>query len=236
MSWGDDLAAWWLAEVVADPAYREVVVPLALDLLGPQAGERYLDLGCGEGQVMRAVARGGGLVFGCDGSLSLARVAATAGPVVVARLPDLSWVADGALDGAYVVLVVEHLAEFRGMFEAAAGAVRRGGVLVMVSNHPAYTAPGSAPVLDPEDGEVLWRWGPYLEEGSSEVPAGRGTVTFHHRPLGELLSGAAEAGWCLERLVEVGVGDEQAAVDPLLAAQRHIPRLLGARWRRRATG
>lgn len=236
MTWGEDLAAWWLDEVVSDPAYREVVVPLALGVIAPRAGERYLDLGCGEGQVMRVVARSGALVIGCDGSPALAKRAAAAGPVVVGRLPDLSWVADGSLDGAYAVLVVEHLAGFGDLLRAAARAVRPGGMLAVVANHPAYTAPGSAPVLDPEDGEILWRWGPYLEEGSSGVPAGRGSVTFHHRPLGHLLSAAADAGWCLERLVEHGVGEAQAASDPLLSAQRHIPRLLAARWRRTGRG
>jgi hypothetical protein len=87
--------------------------------------------------------------------------------------------------------------------------------------------------LDPTDGEVLWRWGPYLDEGASEVPAGDGAVTFHHRPVSRLLSAAAGAGWCLERLEELGVGEVQAAGDPLLDAQRHIPRLLAARWLRK---
>jgi hypothetical protein len=106
-------------------------------------------------------------------------------------------------------------------------------VLALVANHPAYTAPGSGPLVDPDDGEVLWRWGPYMEAGCSEEPAGAGTVVFHHRSLSRLLTEAAAAGWCLERLVEHGVGERRAAADPLLAAQRQIPRLLAARWVRR---
>jgi hypothetical protein len=110
--------------------------------------------------------------------------------------------------------------------------VRPGGVLALVANHPAYTAPGSGPLVDTEDGEVLWRWGPYMEEGSSEEPAGGGSVVFHHRSLGVLLTTAAGAGWRLERLVEHGVGEQRAAEDPLLAAQQQIPRLLAVRWLR----
>ena len=97
-------------------------------------------------------------------------------------------------------------------------------------NHPAYTSPGAGPVIDTADDEVLWRWGPYLEPGSSSEPAGESRVVFHHRPLGELLSAAADAGWWLQRMIERGVGERQAAADPLLARQRHIPRLLGVRW------
>jgi hypothetical protein len=52
LSW-TDLTSWWLDEIATDPAYEEVVTPLLLDVLEPQAGKLYLDLGCGEGRVMR---------------------------------------------------------------------------------------------------------------------------------------------------------------------------------------
>jgi hypothetical protein len=179
---------------------------------------------------MRRVRESGARVVGCDGSPVLAGRAGRSGPVVVARLPDLDWIRPGALDGAYATLVLEHLEDLRVLFGAVAAAVRAGGVLAAVLNHPAFTSPGSGPFIDPEDGEPLWRWGPYLEAGSSSEPAGEGSVVFHHRPLGELLTNAAAAGWSLQRLVEQGVGPERAEADPLLGRQRHIPRLLGVRW------
>jgi len=229
-AWDDALADWWVDEVAADPVYAEEVVPLALGVLDPSPGALYLELGCGEGEVMRAIAGRGGRVLGCDLSERLARRAAETGPVALCRLPDLSWVRAGSLDGACAVLVLEHLEEAGPLFAEAARTVRPGGALALVANHPAYTAPGSGPLVDPDDGEVLWRWGPYLEAGSSEEPAGEGSVVFHHRSLGVLLTAAASAGWCLERLVEHGVGDRRAAADSLLGAQRQIPRLLAARW------
>jgi SAM-dependent methyltransferase len=232
-AWNDAVADWWVREVSADPVYAQEVVPLALGVLDPIPGRLYLELGCGEGEVMRAVATRGARILGCDLSERLARRAAASGPVAVCRLPDLSWVCDGTLDGACAVLVLEHLEEVGPLFAEAARIVRPGGVLALVANHPAYTAPGSGPLVDTDDGEVLWRWGPYMEEGSSEEPAGEGSVVFHHRSLGVLLTTAASAGWCLQRLVEHGVGEERAGADPLLAAQRQIPRLLAVRWVRR---
>lgn len=228
--WDDALADWWVEEIQADPVYAREVVPLAVEMVAPVSGGLYLDLGCGEGEVMRAIAAAGGATVGCDLSEPLARRAASTGPVAVCRLPDLGWLRGGVVDGACAVLVLEHLADAAPLFREAARVVRPGGSLVLIANHPAYTAPGSGPLIDPEDGEVLWRWGPYLEEGCSEEPAGEGWVVFHHRSLGLLLTAAAEAGWCLQRLVEQGVGEERAAEDPLLAAQRHIPRFLAARW------
>jgi len=228
--WGDDLAGWWIGEVEGDPTYAEQVIPLACDLIGPSAGKRWLDLGCGEGQMMRALAGSGVFVVGCDISGGLASRASEDGAVVVARLPDLDWLQDGAVDGAFAVLVLEHLDEVEPLFGACARVVRGGGGLVSVLNHPAMTAPGSAPVFDPNDREILWRWGDYFGSGSTCEPAGRGQVTFHHRSVELLLNGAARAGWSLVRMIEQGVGDAQAERDPLLALQHNIPRLLGVRW------
>ncbi|MEE9184253.1 MAG: hypothetical protein V3U39_07200, partial [Acidimicrobiia bacterium] len=55
---------WWSAEITNDPAYREEVLPLLLRVLSPIEGHRYLDMGCGEGQGMRAVREAGGTVVG----------------------------------------------------------------------------------------------------------------------------------------------------------------------------
>ncbi len=225
------LAGWWSSEVRGDPAYGEDVLPLLAETLAPAAGGRYLDLGCGEGQGMRVVASLGARPLGCDVSAGLLSAAREAGPAVRCRLPDLGWLRPGAVDGAYAVLVIEHLPDAGALFAAARRVVRDGGVLALVSNHPAYTAPGSGPFVDPADGEVLWRWGPYLVPGRSEEPAGEATVTFQHRPLGHVLTDAARAGWSLEWLAERPVGAAAAERDPLLAAQRYIPRLLAARWR-----
>jgi len=233
VTWGDELAGWWIGEVEGDPAYAEEVVPVACDLIDPRPGQRWLDLGCGEGQMMRALALRDISLVGCDVSSTLAGRALADGPTVVAELPDLDWLQDGSVDGAYAVLVLEHLDDLAPLFAACARVVRPGGGLAAVLNHPVMTAPGSAPVFDPDDGEILWRWGDYLGKGSTSEPAGGGQVTFHHRSLESLLNAAAGAGWSLVRMAERGVGDGQAGRDPLLALQRSVPRLLGIRWERR---
>jgi len=225
------LARWWMREVADDPAYLEEVLPLLVDLLDPQPGNGYLDAGCGEGRVMRAVVEAGARAIGCDLNLALLRRAQAEGPVVGCRLPNLAWIRPGVFDGAYASLVVEHLVDLASFFAALAEVVRSGGPLALVVNHPLFTAPESGPVVDWTDGEVFWRWGAYLADGSTEEPAGQSRVTFYHRPLATLLNAAADAGWSLERTVERGV--PPSTEDPLLASQVHIPRLLGVRWTRR---
>jgi len=233
VTWNDDLAAWWIGEVASDPAYVEQVIPLAMGLIEAAPDQCWLDLGCGEGQMMRALSAAGVRVVGCDVSSSLAARAAIDGDAVVARLPDLDWLGEATVEGAYAVLVLEHLDEIDGLFAACARVVRPGGGMAVVLNHPVMTAEGSTPVVDPDDGEVLWRWGDYFGAGSTSEPAVGGEVIFHHRSMAVLLNAASAAGWSLVRVEERGVGEAQADRDPLLAMQRSIPRLLGVRWERR---
>lgn len=217
-------AGWWLAEV-EDPIYRSDVVPL-LDRLVDGIAGTLVDLGCGEGQVM---ARYPGRVIGCDISRDLLRRAALRGPVVRAELPDLRWLQTDSIDGAYMVLVIEHL-ETLAIMEAAARVVRPGGALVLVMNHPAFTAAGSGPIVDESDGEVLWRWGDYFNAGRTVMPTPSGGVAFYHRPLARVLNTAAAAGWMLADFLETGLSKTALATEPGYVGQEQMPRLLGARW------
>jgi hypothetical protein len=82
------------------------------------------------------------------------------------------------------------------------------------------------------DGEVLWRWGSYLVDGSSVQPAGDGRVVFHHRSMARLLSAAAASGWALQELEEAALGPAAIVREPGYAGQEGIPRFLAVRWLR----
>ena len=223
----NDIADWWVEEAGTDPAYPFDVHPLLNELVDGIEG-RVLDLGCGEGQGMAEV---GGDVIGIDLSESLAARASARGSVIVAELPDLSFLREGSVDGAFSVYLVDLIEDDATFFRSCARAIRPGGHLVVVMNHPAYTAPGAAPLMD-ADGEVLWRWGAYFEKGSALEHVGPRDVRFFHRPIGALLSNAADAGWSLERLVERGLSEDIVRRVPGYEGQEGIPRLIGIRWRR----
>ncbi|HSM43612.1 MAG TPA: class I SAM-dependent methyltransferase [Acidimicrobiia bacterium] len=217
MSWSQ-LFEWWLGEVAGDPAYEEVVTPLLLEVLRPEEGLRYLDVGCGEGRVMRVVGGRGATVTGLDLSYELV---SHAGSGVVADLIAMP-LRDDWFDGVYSVLTLEHVEDHGAFFSEAARVIKPGGVLALVINHPTWTAPGSTPISD-SDGEVLWRPGDYFSKGSSEVPAGESAVTFHHRSMAVLLNAAADAGWGLDQMIEQPHHEFED--------QAGIPRLLACRWR-----
>lgn len=224
----DDVAEWWLGAVADDPTQSADTLGLLAELLDGTSG-RALDLGCGDGQAMRVL---GSPVVGTDLSYRLLSRASNSGPVVQARLPDLSWVRSGSIDRAVGVGIVDMLDDAAGFFESAALAVRPAGHLIVVMNHPVASAPGSEPLVDPA-GEILWRWGDYLSAGSTPQPAAHRTVELFHRPLGELLTAAAGAGWSLERMIERGPSPAAIEYDPGFRGQRHIPHMLGVRWTRR---
>lgn len=225
MTWDDAHTPWWLEELAGDPSYERDVDPLLGSLIPVADAGLLLDIGCGEG---RSLGRFGRTV-GVDLLPSLARIAVTRGPVVICDASVALPFGDATFAGAYAVLVLEHLIDPFRLVAEMARVVRTGGWCVVVHNHPVLTAPDSGPVVDTGDGEVLWRWGSYLGGGHTDEPAGAGTVRFHHRPVGVLLSGFADSGWALERFVETPLGEME---DPLFYAQRHVPRLFGARWRR----
>lgn len=223
----DEVAGWWIGEVDTDPMYRDEVYPLVFGLLGHVDGP-VLDAGCGEGQGMRLYQ---GKAIGCDQADALLSRARTAGPVVQCRLPGLGWARSAAFAAAYSVFVLDLVADAAGFFAEVARVVRQGGALVALVNHPVFTAPGAGPFLD-DDGETLWRWGAYFEDGTQQEPAGSGVVTFHHRPLGRLLSVAASAGWALEAMEERGLSAAVVERHPGYAGQEPVPRTLAVRWRR----
>lgn len=221
MTWSD-LTEWWLDEIATDPAYDEVVTPMLLDVLSPKAGMSYLDLGCGEGRVMRTLASAGARPVGVEMNLDLARRAGTSGPIAAGSLPDLGFFRADSFDGAVCVLVIEHVEDHGRLFAEVARVVKPGGVFGLVMNHPYWTAPGSSPISYPGD-ELLWRPGSYFERGTLLEPAGDQEIQFHHRTTGDIVEAASSAGWSLERLIE--------APHHELVDQAGILRLLACRWR-----
>ena len=223
----DQIAEWWVETVRDDPRDSTDLLELLDDLISGTGG-LTLDLGCGEGQVMRHL---GAPIVGTDVSDRLLTVAADAGPVVRAGLPALGWVRPRSFDRAVCVGVVEMVEDHCRLFTEVSTAVKTGGHLLVVMNHPVSTVPESEPLVD-EAGEILWRWGEYLEPGRLAQYVDGHEVALYHRSMGALLEAAAMAGWRLERLIERGLSARTVARFPELEGQERIPNILGCRWSR----
>lgn len=227
MTGWESAADWWIRLVLDDPIFASDVLPLVDWATGDRRG-LWLDVGCGTGRGMHALA---GDWIGCDGSATLLAQAEAGLRLVQCALPDLSWLRAGVLSGALAVLVLEHVESLDELFAELHRVVAPGGTLATVMNHPAFTAEGAGPVVDLDDGEVLWRWGRYFEPHTVTL-SGTRDVVFHHRPLDAIITTAADAGWALAAMREAGLSQEATSAVPGYAGQEALPRLVGLRWNR----
>ena len=216
MTWSE-LSEWWLAEIEEDPAYATVVTPMLLDVVRPEPGRTYLDLGCGEGRVMRSVT--GAAAHGVDLTRPCSR-AATSGPVVVGRLPDLGFIRDDSYDGAFVFWPSS-------TSRTKDGSLRRphGPYGPAESSHSINTLIG--PLRSYSDHRCrrgdLVAAGRLLLTGDHAGTGGREACAVPSSNTAIILESAAAVGWSLERFVE--------APHHELVDQMGIPRLLACRWR-----
>lgn len=101
----------------------------------PAAAGRWLDLGCGQGELLdRAAARGlrGGM--GLDFARGNASAVAAAGrPALVADLTRPLPLATASLDGATLVEVIEHIVNAEALLAELARVIRPGGWLVLTT-------------------------------------------------------------------------------------------------------
>lgn len=227
----DDHAQWWMDKFTdgADPEYEEQIIPLAVSEL--TGYRRVVDIGCGEGQISRALAAVGCEVLGVDPTelhLEVARVRG-GGPRYEQGWADSLPVEDGVLDGAVACLVFEHIDDLNGALGEVARVLRPGGRFCFFLNHPLLQTPGSGwiddHVLDPP--EQYWRVGPYLSEMATweEVEPGV-TVRFVHRPLNRYVNGLVDAGFRLDRMMEPSPPPGFVARAPEYPLANTIPRLL----------
>lgn len=204
----DALAPWWLATFSngADVEYELQILPLVAGASG--GARRLLDVGTGEGQLARRIARQEPLpelVVGIDpasGQVENAHRQGGGALYLRGRGEKLPF-ADGSFDGVVCCLVIEHADDGDRFLVELARVLAPRGRLVLVVNHPVLQGPGSGLVDDHILGEHYWRVGPYLPEQAvvEEVDPGV-PVRFSHRPISRYVNPLCEAGLVLTRMEE----------------------------------
>ncbi len=224
-------AGWWQREFTdgADPEYQEQILPLVADLI---AGfDKIIDVGCGEGQVARALPTNPSHVVGVDPSW--AQISEAADRSVGELYAQASAIAlpfkSETFDAAVACLVFEHITEMGNAIREVARVLKPEGRFIFLLNHPLLQTPDSGWVEDytSDPPAQYWRIGPYLveQETVEEVELGV-RIPFVHRPLSVYLNSLAESGFTLERMLEPGPPEEFLKRADAYRAARHIPRLL----------
>jgi len=203
----EGLAAWWTEHYTggADREYEEQLIPLLAAELG--GCSTVVDIGCGDGQVARAIAAGGATVIGVDPTVGLLATAASRGGGVHYSFgtADALPLAASSCDGAVLCLVLEHLDDLAAAVAEVGRVVRPGGRCGVLLNHPVTQSPGSGLIEDHlvEPPERFWRIGAYLVSSSDDEQVARGvTIRFHHRPLSAYVNAFAAADLLVERMLE----------------------------------
>ena len=237
----DEHARWWVDGFTdgADPEYVHQIIPLAVEELAGYG--KVLDVGCGDGQIARAIAAGGADVLGVDPTrlhIETARERA-GGPRYelgsASKLP----VADESMDAVVACLVFEHIDEVDVAIAEVARVLRPGGRFAFFLNHPLLQTPGSGWIddhmVDPP--EQYWRIGPYLVETESIEEVEPGVhIRFVHRPLSRYVNALSANGLQLERMLEPSPPQEFLDRAPGYQLAHTVPRLLYLRTTKKSHG
>jgi 23S rRNA-/tRNA-specific pseudouridylate synthase/SAM-dependent methyltransferase len=165
-SW-DHVAEWYddLIEERKSDHHEKVIVPGVLRLLDVTAGQRVLDVACGQGAFCRQLAGMGVEAVGIDAATRLIEAARkwskeTSG--VLFEVADATTLAArdlGEFDSATCIMALMNMEPLAPVFAGIAAKLRAGGRFVGVILHPAFRAPG----------QTAWGW----DEGGDGVTKGR---------------------------------------------------------------
>jgi SAM-dependent methyltransferase len=196
---------WWQRRFTegADPEYEEQILPLVESHL--RKARRVLDVGCGEGQVARCIARGGADVVGLDPTPSQIREAHNRGGpprFVQASAKQLPF-RGCTFEAVVLCLALEHIEPFEPAIHEIARVLAPGGQFLLLLVHPLLQAPGSGWVDDEGSDEQYWRVGSYLPDHFviDEVDPGI-HLPFYHRSLSRYVHAMGEVGLLIEDMVE----------------------------------
>lgn len=234
-------ATWWQDGFTegADPEYTEQILPILADLAG--SGTRILEIGTGEGQVLRYLEdrRERELMVGIDPTPEqIERAVARGGPQLYLRsgannLP----FSDAAFDTVIACLVFEHIDDLEAALREVSRVLVDGGRFHFLLNHPLFQTPDSGWIDDQVFEEQYWRIGRYLQERHTVEEVEKDVfIPFVHRPLSRYLNCARGASLRLETMLEPAPPQGFLDLAPEYYQARFVPRLLVLEFSREPRG
>lgn len=211
--WGS--VAQWYDELVGDTGseyHREVVLPGTLRLLALRAGEKAVDVACGQGVLCRALHERGVNVTGVDASQELIRTARQrSGDAIRYQLGDardLSFLPPNDFAAVACVLSIQNLHPIQPVFAGIQRLLIPGGRLVMVMMHPCFRGPKETSWGWDEQNQVQYRRvNRYLLPRKAPIVTHPGsdaqqyTWTFH-KPVEAYVKALRQAGLLIDAIEE----------------------------------
>ncbi len=228
-------------------------MPAILRLLQVQAGERILDIACGNGLTSRRLADLGAQVTAFDFSANLIAYAQERSQDYAGRIQyhlidatdetALLTLGEAAFDAALCNMALFDMAEIQPLLSALGRLLRPGGRFVFSVVHPCFNNNDMALVAELEDqaGQAVTRyavkvWGyrtPSMRFGAA-IFGQPEPQPYFHRPLQDLLAACFKTGFVLDGLEEPAFPpDHPPGRNPLGWSGKYseIPPVLAARLR-----
>ncbi|HEV3041537.1 MAG TPA: class I SAM-dependent methyltransferase [Candidatus Angelobacter sp.] len=252
-SWDTNAEFWDERMGEGNDFFNMLVWPAVEKLLYPVAGERMLDVACGNGLTSRRLAKAGARVTAFDFSEAMIDHAKKRGglPEIDYRIVDVTNrealldLGARAFDGALCNMAIMDIARIDTLMSALASLLRPNGRFVFSVLHPCFNNPATVQMGELEDraGDFVTTYSikvsryltPFTQVGLAMV----GQPVPHpyfHRPLSELFAPAFEAGLVLDALEERAFPAENTGGFTPLSWNgnfKEIPPALVARMRRK---
>jgi 2-polyprenyl-3-methyl-5-hydroxy-6-metoxy-1,4-benzoquinol methylase len=215
-------APFWDERMGEGNSFHKILIePTQERLLNVCAGQRILDLACGNGQFARRLGRLGARVLGMDISermIERARARTTEPDDRIefqvldcTRADALLSLGESQFDAAVCTMALMDMAAIQPLFTALSKLLKAGGCLVFSVLHPCFNSGRVVQIREREDvaGQVVDRYAvrvseyihPFTHQGVAMI--GQPVPQYYfHRPLSLLLHPAFEAGFVLDGLVE----------------------------------
>lgn len=250
----DTNAEFWDARMAEGNDFFNVLLwPAVERLLKPAAGERLLDVACGNGLTSRRLAQAQANVTAIDFSEAMIDVARkkSSASIIDYRVLDatgreaLLQLGPSCFDGALCNMALMDMADIHPLMNALASLLRPDGRFVFSVMHPCFNNPGTVQVGEMEDraGSLVTTYSVkvsrYLTPFTQRGLAMHGQPVPHpyfHRPLSALLAPAFEAGLVMDAMEERAFPPHNAGGTTPLSWNGHfseIPPALVVRLRKR---
>ena len=208
------MASWYDGMVGGSGSryHRFVALPATLGLLEPQAGERILDLGAGQGVLAPSISKAGATYTGVDLSPRLVKQARRRhderGTFLVGdarRLEGLRGLKAESFDAGVFLLSLQDMDPLDEVIASAGWALKPKARLVLFMVHPCFRVPrGSGWGFDEARKLRYRRVDRYLTPAAVPMKAHKGGSTrSFHRPLQSYVEALTKEGFTVDRLLEL---------------------------------
>lgn len=206
----------WYSKKVGEKGHyfqENVVFPNLKEIVGPLKESKILDLGCGEGVLSRELF-GFKEYLGVDMSKGLIESAfeKNRSNDVNFTVGDISRRLELGLEyftHAFVILALQNVENFYGVFDNAYRALKKGGKMFIVINHPHFRIPKStAWGIDSKNRRQYRQVFRYMSEHKIRIDMNPGSRTSKeftysfHRSLNDLSLGLKDNGFHIESIYE----------------------------------